>query len=233
MTTPHLSLPYLVPEQAQKHVTVNDAFRRLDALVQMQVLALNQSTPPATPSEGDAYALATSPSGVWQGEGGKLAFYQDGAWVFIVPQIGWRVYDQGTRSLYIYDQTNWASLNSDALPSGLTLNATEIDHAITSGRYNNTSLIIPDRSLVLGVTARVLTAIGASKTWRLGVSVSSARYGSGIGWQEGSTNVGVSSNPVVYYGNTPIRITATSGNFIAAGVIRLRLYTLAVSLPTP
>jgi len=33
--SPNLDLTYVAPSQAQKHVTVNETFRRLDALVQM------------------------------------------------------------------------------------------------------------------------------------------------------------------------------------------------------
>ena len=31
--TTHLSLPYIMPQQAQKHVTHNEALRDLDAIV--------------------------------------------------------------------------------------------------------------------------------------------------------------------------------------------------------
>ena len=44
--SPALDLPYLMPTQAQKHVTVNDALSRLDALVQMRLQGLDQITPP-------------------------------------------------------------------------------------------------------------------------------------------------------------------------------------------
>ena len=35
--TPNLVLPYIAANQSQKHVTVNEALRRLDALVQVTV----------------------------------------------------------------------------------------------------------------------------------------------------------------------------------------------------
>ena len=34
-TTNNLGLPYLLPNQAQKHVTMNEALERLDATVQI------------------------------------------------------------------------------------------------------------------------------------------------------------------------------------------------------
>ena len=50
-----LSLPYLLPNQAQKHVTLNDSLRRLDAIVQLSVISSDLTTPPDNPEEGDRY----------------------------------------------------------------------------------------------------------------------------------------------------------------------------------
>lgn len=36
--TPNLALPFILPAQAQKHVTHNEALQRLDALVQLVVV---------------------------------------------------------------------------------------------------------------------------------------------------------------------------------------------------
>ena len=37
--TPHLDLPYIMPAQAQKHVTHNDALDMVDALLQLAVVS--------------------------------------------------------------------------------------------------------------------------------------------------------------------------------------------------
>lgn len=44
-TTPRLALPYLMPAQAQKHVTHNEALRMLDALVQLRLEGFDATTP--------------------------------------------------------------------------------------------------------------------------------------------------------------------------------------------
>lgn len=36
--TPNLGLPYILPSQAQKHVTHNEAIKALDALIHLSVL---------------------------------------------------------------------------------------------------------------------------------------------------------------------------------------------------
>ncbi|MBL4619601.1 MAG: DUF2793 domain-containing protein [Marinicaulis sp.] len=50
--SPRLSLPYVQPAQAQKHVTVNESFRRLDALTQLTVLSQTIAAEPGAPAEG-------------------------------------------------------------------------------------------------------------------------------------------------------------------------------------
>ena len=53
-----LNLPYILPAQAQKHVTHNDALRALDAIVHLAVLDRDIASPPASPQEGDRYIVA-------------------------------------------------------------------------------------------------------------------------------------------------------------------------------
>ncbi|HEX2147369.1 MAG TPA: DUF2793 domain-containing protein, partial [Pseudorhizobium sp.] len=55
-TTPNLSLPFILPSQAQKHVTHNEALLTLDALVHL-TLAAELSTPPASCEDGTAFAV--------------------------------------------------------------------------------------------------------------------------------------------------------------------------------
>ena len=48
-TSSILSLPYIQPSQAQKHVTHNEALRILDVLVQLGALTDDQNMPPSAP----------------------------------------------------------------------------------------------------------------------------------------------------------------------------------------
>jgi hypothetical protein len=86
--TTNLQLPYIMPSQAQKHITHNEALNRLDALVQL-VIQSASNAPPASPDEGDCHAVLSAPTGAWSGKPGRIAFFQDGAWIFITPRIGW------------------------------------------------------------------------------------------------------------------------------------------------
>ncbi len=57
--TPNLNLPYILPAQAQKHVTHNEAIRALDALVQLCALDRDLATPPPSPADGDRYIASS------------------------------------------------------------------------------------------------------------------------------------------------------------------------------
>ncbi|MBN9025775.1 DUF2793 domain-containing protein [Kaistia sp. MMO-174] len=108
--TAHLALPYLAPSQAQKHVTYNEALRRLDGLVQLAVEAVDAVTPPGAPVEGERHLLGLSPTGDWAGQGGDLAVYADGAWWFATPEIGWIVFDKASETLLVLKAAGWTSV---------------------------------------------------------------------------------------------------------------------------
>jgi len=106
-TTPNLALPYIMPAQAQKHVTHNEAIRTLDALVQLVFLDRHRSAPPAEPSEGDAHVVADASSGAWAGHDGHIAIYQDGAWTFHLPKHGWHGWSIMDQRLIVWDGSAW------------------------------------------------------------------------------------------------------------------------------
>ena len=86
----NLSLPFLVPSQAQKHVTHNEALVLLDALVQLAVLDRTRTVPPETPAEGDRHIVPAGAGAAWGGPEGAIAVRQGAAWIFCPPRPGWR-----------------------------------------------------------------------------------------------------------------------------------------------
>jgi hypothetical protein len=93
--SPILSLPYIQPSQAQKHVTHNEALRVLDALVQLVVLDHTLTTAPTAASEGDAYLVAPGAGGAWAGQGDHIAVWVDAGWQYHPPKEGWRAWSVG------------------------------------------------------------------------------------------------------------------------------------------
>lgn len=105
--SPRLNLPFLQPSQAQKHVTHNEALRRLDLVVQLSVISVNGTTPPPAPDQGELHALGSAPGGDWNGHPNELAAWLDNAWHFVTPGTGWRVWDQASGQLKVWDGTAW------------------------------------------------------------------------------------------------------------------------------
>lgn len=144
--TPKLGLTYLEASQAQKHVTVNDALRQLDGLVQASAADKDLTAPPGSPSTGDAYIVAAGATGVWAGHDGKLAVYHDTAWYFYTPAAGWLVYVEDEAEHYAFNGAAWVTYASliganfvaktgDTMSGDLTLEAASATLAV--GRGNN------------------------------------------------------------------------------------------------
>ncbi len=108
-TSERLGLPYLMPAQAQKHVTVNETLRRLDALVQLCVTSRDIGEQPETPAAGAAYILPPDASGAaWTGQpADTIAVYQDGAWAFFTPHTGWRAFLADAGEGAVFDGAAW------------------------------------------------------------------------------------------------------------------------------
>lgn len=60
----------------------------LDAVLQLSVKSRAQATPPSTPTNGDRYIVAPSPTGAWVGKAGQIAVRIDTGWSFYAPKIG-------------------------------------------------------------------------------------------------------------------------------------------------
>jgi hypothetical protein len=107
MATPNLALPQLAADQAQKHVSVNEALFDLDALVQLAVLDRSLSAPPGSPAQGARYIVAASPTGAWTGHAGHIAAWLDGAWRFFVPGTGWLAWAVDEAALLAWNGSAW------------------------------------------------------------------------------------------------------------------------------
>lgn len=110
--TPNLQLSYILPAQAQKHVTHNEAIRALDALVQLSALDRDLATPPASPADGARYIVAASPTGAWAGHSSHVAAFQDGAWAFMTPRTGWLAWVADESALVVFSGASWIAAAS-------------------------------------------------------------------------------------------------------------------------
>lgn len=111
-STANLLLPYIMPSQAQKHVTHNQAVAILDALVQLAVFDRDVASPPVAPAEGDRYIVASAATGAWSGEEDSVAFFQDGGWVFLPPRTGWIAWVVDETLLVYWTGSDWSPISN-------------------------------------------------------------------------------------------------------------------------
>ncbi len=109
--TARLALPLMDAAQSQKHVTHNEALVRLDALTHLSV-ATRLNAPGPSLTEGARYLVAKAATGAFIGHVDDIALVQDGAWVFIKPRTGWRVFVEDEFSLLAHDGSGWREIAS-------------------------------------------------------------------------------------------------------------------------
>ncbi|MFC3073687.1 DUF2793 domain-containing protein [Shinella pollutisoli] len=102
-----LNMPYILPSQAQKHVTHNEALRMLDAVLHLRVDGIGRDAPPESPEEGERHAVGDAPAGAFAGHAGEIAAFQDGAWAFFPPREGWLLWDAAGEALHVFHEGNW------------------------------------------------------------------------------------------------------------------------------
>lgn len=231
--TTRLELPLLAPAQSQKHVTVNEAFARLDALTQMVLSGVGTTVPPGSPSEGESHAIGQGASGAWTGQDGKVALFLNNGWVFLTPSGGWHAWDVSAGVPVTFDGVAWVEGAGAFSPSGAGFlhRTVEIDHPMSVGATSTVSGAIPGDAIVYGITGRVLTSIGGAASFEIGVAGSANRYGSGFGTSAGSWARGITGTPLAYYTPTDLILTAGGGDFDGSGSLRLAVHFAELTLP--
>lgn len=106
-----LRLPFIMPSQAQKHVTHNEALERLDALTHPLVKDRDLAAPPASPAVGDAYLVAASATGLWSGHEDDIATWQGLGWEFLPPFAGLVIFIADEEFFLFHDDTTWRPLS--------------------------------------------------------------------------------------------------------------------------
>lgn len=230
--TQRLGLPLVQGAQAQKHVTVNESFARLDGLVNLVLRSINLATPPVSALDGTCFGVPAGAEGDWGGQEGKIAIAANGGWVFADAEAGMRAFilDSGTQA--VHDGISWVegALTLGRFGSALVARTAETEFTITAGTNLSSDLYIPTSAMVIGATARVVDEISGTLTsWMLGTEGAADRFGSSLGIQKGSWARGMLSQPFTYWSPTPVILTAAGGEF-GTGKVRLAVHWLELTL---
>ena len=110
-----LSLPLILPAQAQKHVTHNEALAQLDLIVQLAVIDRVLTTAPALPTLGDRHIVAAGATGPWVGQSGRIALYGETGWQFTEALPGWQAHVLAEGQTAVFDGLGWETLSDGPL----------------------------------------------------------------------------------------------------------------------
>lgn len=107
-----LGLPYLAAGQLQKHVTLNEAMTRLDALTQTAVVSCTTAAQPTTPADGALYILPSGATGAdWAGRpAGALMRAEAGGWLAVEAPDGLLAVVLDSEAVLVRRAGAWAPL---------------------------------------------------------------------------------------------------------------------------
>lgn len=223
-----LGLPYIAAAQAQKHVTHNEAVRRLDALVHLKLASVSTTEPPAAPEAGDCWFVPEGAGGAWTGRAGSIASFADGTWDFLTVGVGFTAFVADLDRMRRFDGVRWVPFAASPSGGATELAIWEEDVAL-SGTSVASITLIPDRALVLAVSTRVVEAVTGATGFDCGWSGEPEKFGAALNPAEGTANVGV-IGPTAVYAPTPVLLSANGGAF-TGGVVRIAAHLLQCTPP--
>lgn len=217
----------------------NTQFQMLDGIVQGGVKDKDLAAPPGSPTAGDRYIVAASPTGAWAGQAGNIAVWQptvssagsgSNAWAFYAPKRGWTVYVDDEKLLYRYEPSAWFVAEPwinvrayGAVGDGVTDDTSAIQAAINAAAVNGGTVFFPKSSgayvrttITIPSNVSILTEeISGQRIFRGDIPTSSGKM---IFWN--SQDVSLSpSNALIY--DPEIIQNQLSVNLRAAGTTKI------------
>jgi hypothetical protein len=140
------------------------------------VISAAIATPPGSPSAGDRYIVAASPTGAWSGHATRIARWSGSAWEFQNPTVGRLAHNEATSSFLKFTGSAW--VDDDRTASGL-----------------RSATTIVDISAATAPTAgKVITAVDSTHaTWQTPAA------GLAVYWTPNDESVGGSANQGDYF----------------------------------
>jgi hypothetical protein len=198
--THNLGITLLEQAQAQKEVTINQAIAVLDAAFNPSVLDKDLATPPASPTAGDSYLIASAPAGAWAGKANYVTYYDSG-WRFIAPKEGLTIWVADETAEYRYSGSAWAIASGGGGGSGDVVGpASSVDNTLarfdgTTGKLIQGSTVTVADTGALAVTSGspIAFAVGANGATNpaLTVDASTASSATGVAIKSAASGGGV------------------------------------------
>lgn len=223
----NFDLTFLEAGQSHKHVSVNNALARIDALGQLVLISDDRNDAPEKPEEGDCVYIPMG-EGQFAGVNGKIAIYQNGGFEFVAPKAGWQAYITRRAEFCVFDGVEWQAWPKRE--TSLAISVLSKERRIENSPQE--VMAIPERSIVFGVSALVSEDIKGEGVsgWSLGVGESKDRYGSGLWLGKGGWVKGLTGQPMTYWSETKLLISPEGGEF-TGGKVKVKLFYLDLPIP--
>lgn len=210
-TTLRNALPLLAANQAQKHVTHNEALLAIDTLLHLSVVSADVNTPLPAPNEGEAVIIGTAPSGGFSGHAGKLAVWRDGAWRIFAPAEGWLAHVAADNRMLLRAGNAWTDLSVHSTSHlGINATASPADRLVVrapnslfshegAGHQVKVNKAAPaDTATLLFQTAwsgRAEMGLAGSDHWQVKVSADGAGWSNAMTVRNSDGAVGIGTDP--------------------------------------
>lgn len=230
--TSQFELPLLAEGQAQKHVTVNDALARLDAVSQLRIASRSLGVAPLDAVDGTCYFVPEGATGLWGEHASKLVFWSNGGWASLSPKQGWQAWIEDEAIAVRFNGADWIE-DVPPVPQGVSFEKLDILQAISAGPEVTTADVIPAHSWVLSVAHRVTQEIitDGPTGWLLGHQGDKDQWGSGKPLNLDASGIGGTGKRMFYFNqDTPLCLSLNNGSFIS-GEVLLRVFYITLDLP--
>jgi Protein of unknown function (DUF2793) len=108
--TPHLAIPLLVPNQAQKEITINEALLLIEVLLVGVVKEIYLNHPPADEASAqDIYIIGENPRDIWHDKANHIAYFFQG-WRYCAPKEGMSMFVLKQAASYRFINNVWYKL---------------------------------------------------------------------------------------------------------------------------
>lgn len=126
---------------------MNANLRIIDALMNLVLKSVTIFAPPVSPANGDRYYIpsTSTPTGIWAGQAGKIAYYASTAWVYIAPRALWLATVQTPATRFVYfDGTDFVDQPGPGSLSALTTRVVTLEtwKTATDSRLNDFDTVI-------------------------------------------------------------------------------------------
>jgi hypothetical protein len=93
------------------HTNMNGNLKKVGLLLYLSAVSRAVSTPPGTPTDGDAYIVGPAATGLWAGHEDDVAVWvsADSAWTFYAPHRGFAMPVEDENAIVAWDGSAWHS----------------------------------------------------------------------------------------------------------------------------